>query len=176
MPRQTPSSRPSGSPARAMAALTTVAAAALLTACSATSGRDAAPSGAPADPSERLIASLWADRTAHVGDNSKVIALVGDSGLDDIGPRTISLQTAHAPYGLTVRYPDPVKAGGPVDVTPQATLLLGTIGNLDRVTVEINGSTSTLTAAAASRALGHDVKQLGTDRDALARYVASLDD
>ena len=176
MPRQTPSPRSSVRRACALAALTTVAAATLLAGCSATSGRDGTPSGAPTDAAGRLVASLWADRTAHVGDNSKVIALVGDSGLDAIGPRTISLQTRSAPYGLTVRYPEPVKAGGPFDVTPQATLLLGTVGNLDHVTVEANGSRFTLTAAEASKALGHDVKQLGTDRGALARYVSSLDD
>ena len=162
--------------ARALTALTTVAATTLLTGCSALSGGDGTPSGAPTDAAGRLVASLWADRTAYVGDNSKVIALIGDSGLDAIGPRTISLQTGSAPYGLTLRYPEPVKSGGPVDLTPQATLLLGTVGNLDHVTVEANGSTFTLTAADASTALGHDVKQLGSDRDALARYVSSLDD
>ncbi|WP_323101100.1 DUF4825 domain-containing protein [Intrasporangium sp. YIM S08009] len=175
MPRQT-SPRPPVSRACALAALTIVAAATLLSGCSATSGRDATPSEAPTDASGRLVASLWADRTAHVGDNIRVIALVGDSGLDDLGPRTISLQTGSEPYGLTVRYPAPVKSGGPFDATPQATLLLGTVGNLDHVTVVANGSTFTLTAADASRALGHDVKQLGTDHAALARYVSSLDD
>jgi len=176
MPRQTTSPRSSVSPARALAVLTTAAAAVSLAGCSATAGRDATASEAPADASGRLVASLWADRTAHVGDNSKVIALIGDSGFDDIGPRTISLQTGSAPYGLTVRYPAPVKSGGPIDMTPQATLLLGTVGNLDHVTVVANGSTFTLAAADASRALGHDVKRLGTDRAALARYVSSLDD
>ncbi len=63
-----------------------------------------------------------------------------------------------------------------MDFAPQATLLLGTVGNLDRVTVEANGSTYTLTSADASHALGSDVKLLGTDRTALARYVSSLDD
>ncbi|WP_076261736.1 DUF4825 domain-containing protein [Intrasporangium flavum] len=173
MPHQTPSPHSPVSRAGAMAALTAVA---LLTGCSATSGRDATPSEAPTDASGRLVAQLWADRTAHVGDNSKVIALVGDTGLDALGRRTISLQTDRSPYGVTVRFPDPVKSGGPVDVTSQATLLLGTVGNLERVTVEANGTTFTLTAAAASQALGHDVKQLGTDRAALEQYVSSLDD
>jgi hypothetical protein len=120
---------------------------------------------------------LWKQRTDFVGDNSKVIWLTRAAGFGPDGSYTISLQTAAEPYGLTITFdedlPKPVDS---IDFTSPATLLLGTIGNLGRVHVEAPGRSFDLTAAQATKQLGHDVKTLGRDKEQLTAYVDTLDD
>lgn len=120
--------------------------------------------------------ALWAHRTAYVGDNSKVIALVGDAGFGPAGSYTLSLWTTRKPYAVTIALTDPAKPFETTDFSAPATLLLGTVTNLDAVHVTAAGQTYSMTAAEASTALGHDVKTLGTDRAALDEYVRSLRD
>ena len=132
------------------------------------------PSGSMA--SEDRAQALWADRTAYVGDNSKVVALVENAGFGIAGTYSLSLWTTRRPYAVTISVTDTAKPLDATDLTGPATLLLGTVTNLDAVHVTGPGTTFSLTAREASVTLGHDVKTLGTDRTALAGYVRSLDD
>ncbi|GAA2743892.1 hypothetical protein GCM10009868_19440 [Terrabacter aerolatus] len=152
-----------------------VVAAVMLTGCTATSDGTAAGSSATVGADARAQA-LWAHRTAYVGDNSKVIALVGDAGFGPAGTFTLSLWTTSKPYAVTIALSDPAKPVASTDFTAPATLLLGTVTNLDAVHVTAAGQTFSLTSAQASTALGHDVKTLGTDRAALDGYLRSLTD
>ncbi len=120
--------------------------------------------------------ALWLDRTAYVGDDSRVIALAGDADVGPAGTYTLAAQTDAVPYGLTIAYRNLDKPFDTVDFTPQATLLLGTVANLDRVHVTLGASTYSLTAAEASTKLGYDVKALGRDEGRLTDFVRSLQD
>lgn len=125
---------------------------------------------------EARTEALWAGRTAYVGDNSKVIALVDAAGFGPRGTYTLSLWTTRPPYAVTIDLPHPAKPFEQTDFSAAATLLLGTVRNLDVVHVTSQGKTYTLTAGEATATLGHDVKTLGTDRQALAGYVRSIED
>jgi hypothetical protein len=120
--------------------------------------------------------ALWAHRTAYVGDNSKVLALVDDAGFGARGSYALSLWTTSRPYAVTIALTDPVKPFETTDYSGPATLLLGTVTNLDAVHVTSEGRTYTLTAREATARLGHDVKSLGTDRAVLDGYLRSLQD
>ncbi len=120
--------------------------------------------------------SLWQGRTAHLGDNSKVIALTADAGFGSMGTHTLALHTASTPYALTVAYTALDKPFDTVDFTRPATLLLGTIANLDRVEVTSGTDRFALTSAQASAKLGFDVKELGQEQAKLTAYSRSLDD
>lgn len=102
--------------------------------------------------------ALWLDRTAYVGDGSKVTELIDETGFAAMGRMTVALQTDATPYGVKVSYSAIEKPFDTVDFTSQATLLLGLIGNLDRVDVTSYGSSFTLMRADATRQLGYDVK------------------
>ncbi len=120
--------------------------------------------------------SLWLDRTAYVGDNSKVIALVDGAGFGSMGAHTLSLQTEQAPYGVDITFSSLGKPFDTVDFTPQATLVLGLVENLDQVTVRSGESTRTYTSADVSGDLGYDVKTLAQDVEKLETYLQSLED
>ena len=120
--------------------------------------------------------TLWANRTDYTGDNSKVIGLVREAGFGPTGSYTISLGTSSRPYALTVTLDEPEKPADATDFTTPATVLLGTVGNLDEVYVVDGADEWSLTAAQATTALGYDVKRLGTDRDTLRAYVAAAED
>ncbi|GAA1984619.1 hypothetical protein GCM10009817_27540 [Terrabacter lapilli] len=121
--------------------------------------------------------ALWAHRTPYVGDSNKALALIADTNFGPPRSYSIKLQTVNAPYDLTVTFPTTEVDGKPldaIDFTPAATKLLGTIGNLDSVTVTSNDTpVFTLTAKQASKTLGFNVKQLGQDKRKLTDYVAS---
>ena len=147
-----------------------------LAACTS-SPADAPSPGASGSVAANVRAqALWADRTAYVGDNSRVLALVEDAGFGPVGSYSLSLWTTRPPYAVTITVTDPAKPLDATDLTGPATLLLGTVTNLDAVHVTGPGREFSLTAREATAALGHDVKMLGTDRTALADYVRSLDD
>ena len=120
------------------------------------------PGAAPTDAASRAH-KLWQGRTAHVGDNSKVVALTADAGFGSMGTHTLALHTAATPYAVTVAYSALDKPFDTVDFTAPATLLLGTIANLDRVEVTSGTDRIALTSAEASAKLGFDVKELGRD-------------
>ncbi|MEO6881270.1 MAG: DUF4825 domain-containing protein [Mycobacteriaceae bacterium] len=124
----------------------------------------------------RQADSMWQSRTAHLGENSKVIALTADAGFGSMGTQTLTLQSASTPYALTVAYTGLDKPFNTVDFTEPATLLLGTIGNLDRVEVTSGTDRFTLTSAQASAKLGFDVKELARNKDKLLAYERSLGD
>src|SRR6478672_13884598 len=153
-----------------------VLAAVALSGCTSSPG-DAQGTGASATAgTDTQAQALWAHRTAYVGDNSKVIALVGDAGFGPAGTYTLSLWTTSQPYAVTIALTDPAKPFETTDYSGAATLLLGTVTNLDAVHVTSGARTYTLTTREATARLGHDVKSLGTDRAALVGYLRSLQD
>lgn len=122
-----------------------------------------------------LAESLWSARVPYAGDSSRVTALVDEIGFGAAG-HEVELRTAEPPYALTVSLQEP---GGPIDqtdVSGQATLLLGLVANLDEVSISAGQDRYTVTADAASRQLGHDVKDLGRDQPTLVRYLERTDD
>ena len=119
--------------------------------------------------------TLWQDRTAYVGDNSKVLALVEASGLASLGEYRVSLKTDAPPYAMTIAFNRLDKPFDSIDFTPQTDLLLGLVANLDTVTLTADGSTRSFTADEASKRLGRDVKDLATDEAALADHLRSLE-
>ena len=149
-----------------------------LLALTATAGcTGGSPSPPTPDHSSSGATSLWADRTAYTGDSSRVATLVKDVGFGEMASTyTLALQTEREPYGVTISVVGLDKAADTVDFTPQATLLLGLVENLDEVRVVAEGHTFTLTADEASRALGTDVKSLGRTEARLGEYLRSLND
>lgn len=137
-------------------------------------GCGTAPTESP--DTDRRAATLWAERTPHVGDNSKVAALVSDAGFGPGGTYTIELQTEQAPYGVTVRFHSLAKPFDATDFSSQATLLLGLVANLDHVAVRSDGHIYSLTATLASQHLGYDVKDLGQHQDKLIGYLKAQQD
>jgi Domain of unknown function (DUF4825) len=115
--------------------------------------------------------SLWSARTDFVGDNSRMVALVHETGFGPAGTFRLSLQTRQAPYGLTVAFDSLDKPFGDVDFSSNATLMLGLVANLDKVSVTSDDQSYSLTASDASEALGFDVKELGRDETKLAEYL-----
>lgn len=120
--------------------------------------------------------ALWQNRTAYVGDDSKVAALTADAGFGAAGTHTIALYTTARPYVATVAYDSLSKPFDTVDFTTPVTLLLGTVANLDRVEVRSGTDTFSLTSKEASAKLGFDVKDLGRDETKLIAYLQSVDD
>jgi hypothetical protein len=135
----------------------------------------ASPSSEQSDPSARAQ-SLWSARTDFVGDNARVIALADDAGFGPEGSFSLSLQTQQAPYGLTVAFDSLDKPFDDVDFRSNATLMLGLVANLDKVSVTSDDQIYSLTASDASTALGFDVKELGRDETKLADYLALAGD
>lgn len=142
-----------------------------LTGCTA----GAEPASHQPDASSQAHA-LWQNRTAYVGDNSKVAALTTEAGFGAMGTHTIALHTTAPPYVATVAYDSLDKPFDTVDFTMPTTLLLGTVANLDRVEVRSGTDTFALTAEEASAKLGFDVKDLGRDEAKLTAYLQSVDD
>lgn len=143
--------------------------AAVLAGCTTGSGPASTAAVSQAD-------SLWQSRTAHLGENSKVVALTANAGFGSMGTQTITLRTDSTPYALTVVYTALDKPFNTIDFTQPATLLLGTIANLDRVEVTSGTDRFALTSAQASAKLGFGVKELGLNKDKLLAYLRSLDD
>lgn len=120
--------------------------------------------------------SLWSARTAYVGDNSDVAALVRAAGFGPEGTYSISLQTADAPYGLTIAFRSLSKPFDDVTFNESATLVLGLVANLDHLSVTLGERTYSLTTAGASKELGYDAKDLGRDKTKLVAYLQSNED
>lgn len=57
------------------------------------------------------------------------------------------------------------------DFSGLTTFLLGLVANLDQVSVTSSEHACSLTAAAASKDLGYDVKELGRDQIRLTAYL-----
>ena len=89
---------------------------------------------------------------------------------------TLSLWTTRPPYAVTIDLPQPAKPFEQTDFSEAATILLGTVRNLDAVHVTSQGKTYSLTAREATATLGRDVKTLGADRQALTDYLRSHED
>lgn len=141
----------------------------------ALTGCTTGPEPAPANAVSQAH-SMWQSRTAYLGENSKVIALTADAGFGSMGTQTLTLHTDSTPYALTVAYTALDKPFNTIDFTAPATMLLGTIANLDRVEVTSGTDRFTLTSAQASAKLGFDVKELGRNKDQLLAYSRSLGD
>ena len=115
--------------------------------------------------------SLWSSRVRYLGDSSRVAALVREVGPVPEGSYSIGLQTAKPPYSLTIELERLHKPFDATDFSEPATLLLGLVTNLDKVSVTSSGHAYSLTAAAASQNLGYDVKELGRDQSRLTAYL-----
>ena len=120
--------------------------------------------------------SLWSSRVRYLGDSSRVAALAREVGPAPEGSYSISLQTAKPPYALTIELERSHKPFDATDFSEPATLLLGLVANLDKVSVTTSGHAYSLTAAAASRDLGYDVKELGRDQSRLTAYLDANSD
>ena len=128
--------------------------------------------GSPEEPHEPSRAqSLWSSRTPYIGDNSRVAALVREVSPAPEGSFSIGLQTAKPPYALTIEMERLDKPFDRTDFSGQATLLLGLVANLDKVSVTSSEHAYSLTASAASKDLGYDVKELGRDQSRLTAYL-----
>ncbi|GAA2021285.1 hypothetical protein GCM10009740_07320 [Terrabacter terrae] len=147
-----------------------------LTGCTGAAADDPSTAASATGGPDARTEALWAGRTAYVGDNSKVIALVDQAGFGPLGTYTLSLWTTRPPYAVTIDLPHPAKPFEQTDFSEAATILLGTVSNLDAVHVTSQGKTYSLTAREATATLGRDVKTLGTDRQALADYLRSHED
>lgn len=126
----------------------------------------------PTDPGASSRAhSLWSSRAPYVGDAARVAALVREVGPAPEAGYSISLETETTPYALTIELQRLGKPFTDTDFSEPATLLLGLVANLDEVTLTSSGHAYSLTAAAASKDLGYDVKELGRDRTRLTAYL-----
>jgi hypothetical protein len=124
----------------------------------------------------RQAQSLWSARSANLGDSSRATALVSEVGLGPAGSYRIELQTARPPYAMTVAFTRLDKPFASTDFSGNATLLLGLVANLDKVSVTSGAQAYSLTSAGASRKLGYDVKELGRDRSRLTAYLEASRD
>ncbi|MCU1535796.1 MAG: hypothetical protein JWP82_147 [Humibacillus sp.] len=151
-----------------------------VTACDASGSIQLGQQSAATDDSAARTSTLWANRTEFTGDNSKIIALVRAAGFGHAGTYTISLGTTARPYAVTVHLDDTASTAKPVDTTDftaPATILLGTVRNLDEVhVVGGSGTTFTLTKEAATSAIGYDVKLLGSDEGKLRQFTDGVED
>jgi Domain of unknown function (DUF4825) len=120
--------------------------------------------------------SLWSARSPYVGDNSRMVALVREVGPAPEGSYRIELQTDRPPYGMTVGLARLDKPFADTDFGESATLLLGLVANLDKVSVTSGAHAYSLTSAGASAQLGYDVKELGRDQGKLRAYLESTRD
>ena len=133
--------------------------------------------GSPKDPDVPSRAqSLWSSRVRYLGDSSRVAALAREVGPAPEGSYSISLQTAKPPYALTIELERSHKPFDATDFSEPATLLLGLVANLDKVSVTSSGHAYSLAAAVASRDLGYDVKELGRDQSRLMAYLDANSD
>jgi len=105
-----------------------------------------------------------------------VAALVRDVGLAHAASYSMKLQTAKPPYEMTIYLERPDKPFDATDFSDQATLLLGLIANLEKVSISSGNDNYSLTTAAASQDLGYNVKRLGRDRKMLAGYLDQASD
>jgi hypothetical protein len=137
------------------------------------SGSDSGPAPDQADPTTQ-VRSLWDDRTAYVGNASKVTALLRDAGFARGGAYTVSLQTRRPPYAITVSYGDASSMPSDADVERSVTMLLGMVQNLDMVRVVSDGAARSWSAVDVSQRLGYDVKELGRDQSKLTTFVSSI--
>jgi Domain of unknown function (DUF4825) len=160
-PQSVTGGRASGRTTRCLLALALVVVASL-TGCGGPSG----------EPEELSYAQwLWSHRTAYSGDGSRVAELVRGVGPAPEGSYRIRLRTAKRPYALTI---DISRLDKPFDLTDfhlQTTLLLGLVGNLDKVSVTSGAGSYSMTTASSSRELGYDVKELGRDQARLDAYL-----
>lgn len=120
--------------------------------------------------------ALWSSRARYVGDSSRVAVLVREVGPAPEGSYRISLETAKPPYALTIELERLHKPFDATDFREPATLLLGLVTNLDRVSVTSSGHAYSFTAASASKDLGYDVKELGRDQSRLTAYLDANSD
>ncbi len=135
-----------------------------------TLGGCATPDSAQSDPPNRAQ-SLWSARTYFFVDNSRVAELADQAGFGPAGAYSLSLQTQQSPYAMTVAFDHLDKPFDTVDFSAVATLMLGLVANLDKVTVTSDDHSYSLTASDASKVLGYDVKELGRDETRLAAYL-----
>ena len=121
--------------------------------------------------------SLWSARSAYVGDSSRTTALVREVGFGPAGSYTIELQTAKPPYAMTVALTRLDKPFADTDFSENATLLLGLVANLDKVSIT-SGDAGLLAdvGPCLPAMLGYDVKELGRDQGTLTAYLEASRD
>lgn len=170
------------SPGRAVAAISSVL---VLAACAGGGSGDRGDVTAESPLSEAVdTTSLQENRTPHLGDNSRVVALVGATGPHVVGESTLELRTDQRPYGLVVNFSS-VEPGITAELadglmTDRAALLMATIGNVDEVRwtlPELSGAASqgVLSRADADALIGSPVAELGATPDGLTDLVERLE-
>jgi hypothetical protein len=100
-----------------------------------------------------------------------VAALVNKVRPASGGDYSIRLRTGKQPYALTIGLERPDQPFDRANLNRQATLLLGLVANLDKVSITSGKRAYSLTAVAASEDLGYDVKELGGDQSRLNAYL-----
>lgn len=138
------------------------------------------------------VDQLMESKTNFVGDNSKVVALIGEmplpAGLEGAG---IELKTGSRPYELTINYSMKDAAGVKKDGAISAEffyrnsiLLFSLIDNVDSIihviadhTGEYDGVTytSTFLREQIDKQLGEDVRQYAADETGLRQLIGRLD-
>ena len=131
------------------------------------------------------VASLEEHRTPHLGDNSRVVALVGATSPHAVGESTLELRTDQRPYGLVLSF-SAVADGVTADVaddlmTDRATLLLATIDKVDEVRWTLpeevdQGEGGVLTRAEADALVGFSVADVGATAEGLEELVSRLEE
>jgi hypothetical protein len=111
-------------------------------------------------------------RVQHLGDNSKVSALLDTIGAGALGEYTIALNTDKEPYGLTVNYSklknegDEAKFGNTGRIE-YACFALALIENLSEIDVNYKDHIYRLTIAEANEIVKGDIKDYGRTAEKL---------
>lgn len=131
------------------------------------------------------VASLEENRTPYLGDNSRVVALVGATGPRAVGESTLELRTGQRPYGLVLNF-SAVADGVTPDVADdlmmdRATLLLATIDNVDEVRWTLpedvdQGEGGVFTRGEADALVGSSVAEIGATAEGLEELVSRLEE
>jgi Antirepressor regulating drug resistance, predicted signal transduction N-terminal membrane component len=138
------------------------------------------------------IDSLMDNKTPYVGNNSKVLALVGSMYLPQgIFRDTIELQTKSTPYGITINLTMKDKSGivsngilNSDGFYRNSIILFSLIDNVDVVDYKLKDKTSkesgaiygfTYTREMAEKLLGEDVRNYSSDIDTLKELIDKVE-
>ena len=129
------------------------------------------------------IDSLMSNKTQYIGNNSKVVALIGALPLPKNMTRdSVQLSTSKAPYGVTINYglEDDSAQISEKQFFRNSVLLFALINNAEEITHmgywnnKLLSSTPfkfTYTRADAERIVGGDVRQFAENQESLAELV-----
>lgn len=151
--------------------------------CTVLTGNDAPQE--PTDPATPLAdaidaQALFAARTPHLGDNSRVIEVVDATRLSLLGTRTIALLTDAAPLTLVLSLTDPRITDADLlrqRLQERAVLMLACIGNADGVSWTVAGVSAaqgTISRTQADELAGAPVRTYATSADRLRKLAVRV--